>query len=364
MKRIYALIVAAAALFAGCEEFQPVMFQGKYPDPEPQQIYTDEDFGKFTPIAEVKQMYVDNGNKPYDITKNCVIKGQIITSDKTGNIYKSFYIQDATGGIEIKIGKNGLYNDYKVGQWIYVDCTDLTVGSYEGMLQIGYKDETGEYETAYLEHSAIIDNHVFKGAMADEKDLVKPVTIAGNQVYEEKYLGTLVTIEDCKYSNLVFLIGYIDPNIVKESDKKSNWNRFFLDDEDGHNWNITSWAMSESLFKEHVDNGDFDAVVMNDGVTVGERKDLIKPQPYTMNQYFEMPGLTGNKRYLQVRSSGYAKWSDVDIPQPVLDGEATVTFTGVLTKFEAEMQFTLIDLSGVKKADGSPWYDENNNVIL
>ena len=77
-----------------------------------------------------------------------------------------------------------------------------------------------------------------------------------------------------------------------------------------------------------------------------------------------MPGLTGNKKYLQVRSSGYAKWSDVNIPQPVLDGEATVTFTGVLTKFEAEMQFTLIDLSGVKKADGSPWYDENNNVIL
>ena len=232
------------------------------------------------------------------------------------------------------------------------------------MLQIGYKDETGEYETAYLEHSAIIDNHVFKGAMADEKTLIKPVTIAGNQVYEDKYLGTLVTIEGCKYSNLVFLIGYIDPNIVKESDKKSNWNRFFLDDEDGHNWNITSWAMSESLFKEHVDNGDFDAVVMNDNVTVGERKHLIKPQPYTMNQYFEMPGLSGNKKYLQVRSSGYAKWSDVNIPQPVLDGEATVTFTGVLTKFEAEMQFTLIDLSGVKKADGSPWYDENNNVIL
>jgi hypothetical protein len=47
----------------------------------------------------------------------------------------------------------------------------------------------------------------------------------------------------------------------------------------------------------------------------------------------------------------------VNIPEAVLDGDATVTFTGVLTKFEAEMQFTLIDLSGVKKADGSPWYN-------
>lgn len=332
------------------------MFTGQYADPQPEQIYTDDDFGKFTPISEVKQMYVANGNKPYDIAKHCVIKGQIVTSDETGNVYKSFYIQDETGGIEIKIGKNGLYNDYKLGQWIYVDCTDLTVGSYEGMIQIGYKDQTGEYDTAYLEHAAIIDQHVFKGAMATEEELIKPVTIAGNEVYDEKYLGTLVTIEGCKYCNLVFLIGYIDPNIVKDEVKKSNSNRFFLDDEDNTNWNINSWAMSESNFRQHVENGDFDAVVMNDGVTVGERKHLIKPQPYTMNQYFEMPGLTGIKRYLQVRSSGYAKWADVLIPQPVLDGIETVSFTGILTKFESDMQFTLIDLNGVKKADGTNWY--------
>ena len=75
-----------------------------------------------------------------------------------------------------------------------------------------------------------------------------------------------------------------------------------------------------------------------------------------MNQFFEMPGLTGNRKYLQVRSSGYAKWADTQIPQPVLDGDATVSFTGILTKFESDMQFTLIDLNGVKKADGTNWY--------
>ena len=113
----------------------------------------------------------------------------------------------------------------------------------------------------------------------------------------------------------------------------------------------------------HVDNGDFDAAVMNDGVTVGERKSLIKPQPYTMNQFFEMPGLSGNQRFLQVRSSGYAKWADVNIPEAVRNGSETVTFTGVLTKFENDRQFTLIDLNGVKKADGSPWYDADNKEI-
>ena len=47
----------------------------------------------------------------------------------------------------------------------------------------------------------------------------------------------------------------------------------------------------------------------------------------------------------------------MNIPEPVLNGQETVTFTGVLTKFEADMQFTLIDLGGVKKADGTPWYN-------
>ena len=363
MKRIYISIITAAALLAGCEEFQPV-FTGKYEEPGPSAVYTDADFGTLTTIADVKQMYIDNGNKPYDIVDDCVIKGQIVSSDKTGNFYKSFYIQDETAGIEIKMGKNGLYNDYKIGQWVYVDCCNLTVGAYEGMIQIGYKDETGEYETAYLEHQILIDLHVFKGAIAEGADLVQPKVIAGEEVYDKKNVGTLVTIEGLKYLNKIFCIGYINPNIVDEDKKKSNENRFFLDEEDPDNWGINSWAMSETCFRQHVENGDLDNVVMNDGVTVGARKHLIVPQPYTMNQYFEMPGLSGARRYLQVRTSGYARFSDVDIPAPVLSGEATVTFTGVLTEFDGEMQFTLIDLSGVRKADGSPWYDENNKVIL
>ena len=351
MKRIYIAILAAATLLAGCEEFQPV-FTGKYPDPQDQKVYTDDDFGKFTTIAEVKQMYVANGNKPYDISRHCVIKGQITTSDRTGNIYKSFYIQDATGGIEIKIGKSGLYNDYKLGQWIYVDCTDLTVGSYGGMLQIGYKDQTREYETAYLEHSVLIDNHVFKGPMATEEELIKPEVIAGQDILSGEYFGRLVTIEGCTYANEINATAYINPNIVDESEKKADDNYMKLREKD--NWGVTSWAMSEGLFKEHVDNGDFDSLQMGDGVMFSERKHLVIPAPYTVSQFFKMPNIAGVN--LEVRSSGYARWSDVDIPQPVLEGTSTITFTGILTKYNEYLQFTLIDLDGVTKADGSPWY--------
>ena len=78
----------------------------------------------------------------------------------------------------------------------------------------------------------------------------------------------------------------------------------------------------------------------------------IGSMAYSISQYFKM----GNET-VQVRSSGYARFSDVQIPQEVLSGSATVTFTGILTEYKGEAQFTLIDLDGVRKADGTPWYN-------
>lgn len=345
MKRIYTIILAAAALLAGCEEFQPV-FTGKYEDPDPQKIYTDADFGKFMTIAEVKDMYKTNGSKPYKVEKNCVIKGQVTTSDQVGNLYKSLYIQDETAGIEIKIGKNGLYNEYKLGQWLYIDCSGLTVGDYNGMINIGYEDATGQYETAYLEHAYIIDNHIFKGEYAEP---VKPVVVKEADLHKKENLGRLVTIENLKYDNHIFILAYVDPN----GDRKDyNGNGIFIDEEGPDNYGVTTWACSESKWKEYLLAGNFNSVEAA-GTTVGELllTTGIGSMAYSVSQYFKM-----GKTDVQVRSSGYARFADTEIPKEVLDGTATVTFTGILTEYKGAAQFTLIDLDGVRKADGTPWY--------
>ena len=73
-----------------------------------------------------------------------MIAGQVISSDRSGNIYRELYIQDETGAIDVKIGKSSLYSDYHLGQWVYVDCNGLMIGSYSGMPQLGVEDETGE----------------------------------------------------------------------------------------------------------------------------------------------------------------------------------------------------------------------------
>ena len=331
-------------LLAGCEEFQPV-FTGQYDDPE----YVEPVEMKATvTISELKDMYTANGRKPITITGNVVIAGQVTTSDKVGNLYKSLYIQDETAGIEVKIGKNGLYNEYRLGQWIYVDCEGLTVGDYNGMIQIGYSDPTGEYETSYMEHSSIIDTHVFKGPYDDP---VEPVTITEADLRKKSNLGRLVTIKGLTYGNEIFCLIYVNPNLSGEA-KKAATNRIFIStdyDQEPTNWGVTTWAMSETLFKSYLEAGNFDdAALQDDSRKVSEFKNpdgtySIIPTAYAVSQYFKM-----GKSSVQVRSSGFCRFSDEQIDPDVLAGKATVDFTGILTEYDGESQFTLIDLDGVK----------------
>ena len=345
MKKFYILLSAVLAIVVSCEEFQPV-FTGQYPDPQEQYIYTDADFDEFTSIADVKAMYAANGSKPYLVREKCVIKGQVTTSDQVGNLYKTLYIQDETAGIEIKIGKNGLYNEYKLGQWIYVDCEDLTIGDYNGMINIGYADPTGEYETGYLEHSYIIDLHVFKGTYGAP---VEPVVVKEADLHKEVNLGRLVTIENLKYGNHVFILAYVNPNGNR---KDYTNNGIFIDEEGPDNYGVTTWACSESKWKEYLNAGNFDSVEAA-GTTVGTLRTTtgIGSEAYSVSQYFKM-----GKTDVQVRSSGYSRFADTEIPQEVLTGGASVSFTGILTEYKGAAQFTLIDLDGVRKADGTKWY--------
>jgi len=73
-----------------------------------------------------------------DTIINPVIQGTVNSTDESGNIYKTLYIQDNTGGIQIAIDKTNLYNTYKIGQKVFVKLSGLYLGYYGGAIQIGY----------------------------------------------------------------------------------------------------------------------------------------------------------------------------------------------------------------------------------
>ena len=351
MKSVLALAALATAVSCTSlkEEFQPV-FTIEYEQPA---AYTPVKMEANTTIADLCGRYVTD--TPWKIDENIIIKGQVTTTDRPGNFYKSLYIQDETGGIELKLGKNGLYNDYQQGQWVYVKCYGLTLGMYgykvgyyggQGMIQIGFEDPTESYETAYLESSLLIDTHIFRGEMGEP---VEPVVISESQLPKKtstqktnKYIGTLVTLKGLKYANEIFCLIYIDSNL----DKTKSFNRVFLSDE---TWGVTTWAMSENKFKEYLDSGIWDECKIGNANdynygSVGENRDRIRAgaAAYSVSQYFTM----GNTE-IQLRTSGYSKFGDYEIPQEVLDGKATVDMTGILTLYQGSIQFVVNSIDDI-----------------
>ena len=99
-----------------------------------------------TTIKEVKTKYWDDATNYIDQVKltdggeHVVVSGRVISSDRAGNIYKSLYIQDATGGLVLSINKNSLYNEYRMGQEVVIDLTDMYIGKYNGLQQMGFPE--------------------------------------------------------------------------------------------------------------------------------------------------------------------------------------------------------------------------------
>ncbi len=116
------------------------------------------DFQANKTIAELKAMYSGGLES---ISDTIIIKGTVISSDEAGNIYKTLYIQDHTGGILIALDRTNLYTTFKPGQRVYVKCKGLYLGNYGGVVQLGYiyNNAIGRIP------DALIDSHLFRDSL-------------------------------------------------------------------------------------------------------------------------------------------------------------------------------------------------------
>ncbi len=356
-------------LFSACEEFQPV-FTGEYENPEAYTPFDPEEgvTGEVVTIKELAKRFISEaaaagkssslGTWCWEVDEDLWVRGRVTTSDKSGNFYKSFYIQDdaAGPGIEVKVGRTSLYNDYKAGQEIYISLDGLSVGEYgfktgnyggQGTIQIGLKDpEQSKYSTSYIENQFIINEHIFRCDVNDI-ETVKPRVItelpASNECQATSdAVGALVTLKGLKYGNEVFALLYINAN---EDNSKSE-NRVFLSDQ---TWGITTWAMSKNQFLEYLESGMWDSAKVGNsnkytGETLADVKDKLRnnASAYSVSQYF-----TGSAGTVQIRTSGYSKFADLEIDSEVLAGTKSITATGILTMYQGSVQLVLRDQNDI-----------------
>ena len=134
----YLLMLVAAFVMVGCaDEFD------RPPIHEPIAANAEK---VNTTIYDLKYTYWDDARNYIDTIgqtadgEDIIIKGRVISSDETGNIYKSLVIQDETAALALSINQNSLYTTYRLGQEIVINATGMYIGKYNGLQQLGYPE--------------------------------------------------------------------------------------------------------------------------------------------------------------------------------------------------------------------------------
>jgi hypothetical protein len=273
------LLTGAAVALSSCTK--------QYDNPPAYTLVAPGDIAITHTIKQLKTLYK---GQPLTIDSTIVISGVINGTDETGNLYRELYIQDATSGIKVKIGKTGLYNDYKLGQTLYIQCKGLQLGAYGGMVELGYQSANTKYETAYIDAEYLIKQHVLRGQYGEEP-VAREVALDALAANPD-WLGTLVTFRNVRFSGR----GSTTAGAIT----------------------IPTWA----------------APTPDDG-----------SDPTTVNQVF----LDSNSRELTVRTSGYCRFAGSRIPLPdtAVPADQPVSLTGILSVYSGAYQLTLRSLDDV-----------------
>lgn len=142
-------------------------------------------------IRELKKLYKSGATL---IIPNAIIVGQVISDDSEGNIYKSIYLQDETGGIEFKAGLVNSHLLYKRGANMAIRCHALTLGKYGGLVTLGAASTDAKYENAYLPEK--VTPQITQASTHRELLDIRTLTIP---ILQEEYANTLVKLEGVQF---------------------------------------------------------------------------------------------------------------------------------------------------------------------
>ncbi|MGC4129047.1 MAG: DUF5689 domain-containing protein [Bergeyella sp.] len=158
------------------------------------------DFQNTVTIADIKALY---SGSTVQITEDLVLEGYVVSSDETGNIYKTIYIQDApenpTQGLTVSVDATDTYTKFPVGSKIFIKVKNLYLGSYGGVIQLGdvSKDENGA-ETFGRIAEAKYNQIFFKGCGSPSEITPKVVTITELSSLDD-LVGALIQIDGVEF---------------------------------------------------------------------------------------------------------------------------------------------------------------------
>lgn len=122
-----------------------------------------------TTIAELKTLFgdelcIDTPFKDEATETPYIIKGRVISSDASGNIYRMLVVQDETAALAISINRGSLYTSYPLGQEVVINVTGLWIGQYNSLIQLGWRgDYQGEPQISFMSYDMFANHTELNG---------------------------------------------------------------------------------------------------------------------------------------------------------------------------------------------------------
>lgn len=144
-------------------------------------------------IADLRELVED---RTITIEEPLIVGGYVTSSDKAENFYKSFTIEDATGGAEIMAGVFDTYNIYPIGTYLTIRLNGCSIGEHYEVMQIGLKAAAySAYPTEYFASQVLLDKHIRRYDIT-RKIAPQPLEIA---TLKPSLCGMLVNIGPLRY---------------------------------------------------------------------------------------------------------------------------------------------------------------------
>ena len=153
-------------------------------------------------IAEVKTAYANN---TATITDDIIIEGYVSSSDESGNVYKTIYLQDApenpTQGLVVSVDAVSTYTSYPQGSKVYIKLKGLAFGKYGSVLQVGYNnlDPVTNTTTFGRIPEKLVGNHLVRSCAPKVKIVPKVITLSQLASTIDPLIGALVQVNNAEF---------------------------------------------------------------------------------------------------------------------------------------------------------------------
>ncbi len=152
-------------------------------------------------VGQAKDYFVYR--RVHTFTSDLVLKGYVVSSDRTGNFYKELYLQDApenpTAAIHIMLDQTKSYATFNLGRIIYIDLNGLHIGESRrgnGIISIGGQLNTDGDEVESI-RSLDIPERIFRTKTTVE---ITALPVEFSQISNE-HIGLFVVIDSVRVSD-------------------------------------------------------------------------------------------------------------------------------------------------------------------